>query len=61
MNEKKTLAEIQPEDFVLLNLRPAQESFTHGDITIAGEGLQNLGSTSRAFEQGGVFIVPHLI
>ena len=34
-----------------------------GNITIAGEGLQNLGlcSTHRASEQGGIFIVPHLL
>jgi hypothetical protein len=34
-----------------------------GDITIAGEGLQNLGlcSALRAFELGGIFIVPHLL
>jgi hypothetical protein len=33
------------------------------DITIAGEGLHNLGlcSALRAFEQGGIFIVPHLL
>jgi hypothetical protein len=33
----------------------------HGDVT--GEGLQNLGlcSALRAFEQGGIFIVPHLL
>jgi hypothetical protein len=33
------------------------------DVTIAGEGLQNLGlgSALRAFEQGGIFIVPHLL
>jgi hypothetical protein len=32
----------------------------YGDVTIAGEGLQNLGlcSALRAFEQGGIFIVP---
>jgi hypothetical protein len=31
--------------------------------TIAGEGLQNLGlcPVLRAFEQGGIFIVPHLL
>jgi hypothetical protein len=31
--------------------------------TITGEGLQNLGlwSSPRAFEQGGIFIVPHLL
>jgi hypothetical protein len=35
----------------------------HGNITIAGEGLQNVGlcSALRAFEQGGTFIVPHLL
>jgi hypothetical protein len=33
----------------------------YGDVTNAGEGLQNLGlySALRAFEQGGIFIVPH--
>jgi hypothetical protein len=31
--------------------------------SIAGEGLQNLGlcSALRAFKQGGIFIVPHLL
>jgi hypothetical protein len=35
----------------------------YGDITIAGEGLQNLGlcSALRAIEQGGIFIMPHLL
>jgi hypothetical protein len=35
----------------------------YGDVTTAGEGLQNLSlcSALRAFEQGGVFIVPHLL
>jgi hypothetical protein len=35
----------------------------YGDFTIAGEGLQNLGlcSALKAFEQGGIFIVPHLL
>jgi hypothetical protein len=35
----------------------------YGDVTITGEGLQNLGlcSVLRAFEQGGIFIVPHLL
>jgi hypothetical protein len=35
----------------------------YGDVTIIGEGLQNLGlcSALRAFEQGGIFIVPHLL
>jgi hypothetical protein len=35
----------------------------YGDVTITGEGLQNLGlcPVLRAFEQGGIFIVPHLL
>jgi hypothetical protein len=35
----------------------------YGDVTITGEGLQNLGlcSALRAFEHGGIFIVPHLL
>jgi hypothetical protein len=35
----------------------------YGDVTIAGEGLQHLGLclALRAFEQGGIFIVPHLL
>jgi hypothetical protein len=35
----------------------------YGDVTIAGEGLQNLGlcSALKAFEQGGIFIVSHLL
>jgi hypothetical protein len=35
----------------------------YGDVTNAGERLQNLGlcSALRAFEQGGIFIVPHLL
>jgi hypothetical protein len=33
----------------------------YGDVTIAGERLQNLGLCLAlgAFEQGGTFIVPH--
>jgi hypothetical protein len=33
----------------------------NGNVTITGEGLHNLGicSALRAFEQGGIFIVPH--
>jgi hypothetical protein len=35
----------------------------YGDVIIADEGLQNLGlcSALRAFGQGGIFIVPHLL
>jgi hypothetical protein len=33
------------------------------DVTITGEGLQNLAlcSALTAFEKGGIFIVPHLL
>jgi hypothetical protein len=39
------------------------KNFSYGDVTIAGEGLQNLDlcSALRAFEQGGIFMVPHLL
>jgi hypothetical protein len=39
------------------------KNFSHGDVTITDEALQNLGlcSALRAFEQGGIFIVPHLL
>jgi hypothetical protein len=35
----------------------------HGDVTITCEELQNLGLclALRAFVQGGIFIVPHLL
>jgi hypothetical protein len=35
----------------------------YGDVTTAGEGLQNLGLCSMlmALEHGGIFIVPHLL
>jgi hypothetical protein len=35
----------------------------YGDVTIASEGLLNLSlcSVLEAFEQGGIFIVPHLL
>jgi hypothetical protein len=37
--------------------------YLYGDVTFAGEWLQNLGlcSAPRAFKQGGIFIVPHLL
>jgi hypothetical protein len=42
---------------------PLKIFHSYGDVTIAGEGLQNLGLCSAliAFEQGGIFIVPHLL
>jgi hypothetical protein len=35
----------------------------YGDVTIASKELQNLGlcSALMTFEQGGIFIVPHLL
>jgi hypothetical protein len=36
----------------------------YGDVTITGEGLQNLGYAmlgAQGLEQGGIFIVPHLL
>jgi hypothetical protein len=33
--------------------------YLYGDVTIASGGLQNLGLC--AFDQGGIFIVPHLL
>jgi hypothetical protein len=37
--------------------------YLYGDVTIAGKGLQNLGRCSvlKTFEQGGIFVVPHLL
>jgi hypothetical protein len=42
-------------DWLFIVLRPAQELFLYGDVTVTGEGLQNLGlrSALRAFEQEG--------
>jgi hypothetical protein len=52
-------------DWLIIYSFTSRSKFFHlyGDVTIAGEGLQNLGlcSALRAFEQGGVFIVPHLL
>jgi hypothetical protein len=47
-------------------VRPAQEYFTYMEtspLPVKVEVLQNLGlcSALRAFEQGGIFIVPHLL
>jgi hypothetical protein len=45
-------------------LRPAQEFFTYMETSpLPVKGLQNLGlcSAIKAFEQGGIFIVTHLL
>jgi hypothetical protein len=49
--------------FFFTVLQPAQEFFPYEVVTITGEVLQNLGQCSafRAFEQGGIFIVSHLL
>jgi hypothetical protein len=49
--------------FVYLRFNVPRIFHLYGDVTISGEGLQNLGECSalRAFEQGGIFIVPHLL
>jgi hypothetical protein len=50
-------------DYLLLYVLFKNISLKCGDVTVAGEGLQNLGlcSVLRAFKQGGIFIVPHLL
>jgi hypothetical protein len=47
---------------MLTVLRPAQE-FLYGNVSNVGEGMQNLGLCPAlgAFEQRGIYIVPHLL
>jgi hypothetical protein len=55
---------LQYKDLRLIGFTSCSRIFhLYGDVAIAGEGLQNLGlcSALRAFEQGGIFIVPHLL
>jgi hypothetical protein len=65
--KKKSLAvTFNSIDWLIIVVRPAQEFFhlhVYRDVTIASEGLQTLGlcSALRAFEQGGIFIVPHVL
>jgi hypothetical protein len=42
---------------------PLKNFHLHGDVTIAGEGLQNLelSSAFMVFQHGGIFIVPQLL
>jgi hypothetical protein len=50
--------------FVCLRFTSRSKNFhLYGHVTITGGGLQNLDlrSALRAFEQGGIFIVPHLL
>jgi hypothetical protein len=55
------------DSLLYMVLRPAQTNYLHvfGDVTIASEEVQNLDlhvcSVLRAFEQGGIFIMPHLL
>jgi hypothetical protein len=50
-------------DWLFIILRPAQEYFTYVETSPLPVKLQNLGlcSALRAFEQGGILIVPHLL
>jgi hypothetical protein len=51
-------------DWLSIVLRPAQEfSLKYGNVTIFGVRLQNLGLSSAlgVFEQGRIFVVPHLL
>jgi hypothetical protein len=51
-------------DYLLFYMYISLKNFSLcGDVTIAGEGLQNLGlcSALRVFEQRWIFIVPHLL
>jgi hypothetical protein len=50
-------------DYLLFNTSPSRIFHLCGDVTIAVEGLPNLGlcSALRAFEQGWIFIVLHLL
>jgi hypothetical protein len=61
MNHKQQ----KPSIFDLLLFYVPLKNFSHiwPNVTIDGEGLQNLGlcSVLRAFGQGGIFIVPHLL
>jgi hypothetical protein len=50
--------------FISYGFTPRSRIFhLYRDVTIAGEVLQKLRlcSALRAFEQGGIFIVPHLL
>jgi hypothetical protein len=63
-NEQKLLDKTNFLLFSLIDFMSCSRLFhLYGDVTIACEGLQNLGlcSALRAFEQGGIFIVPHLL
>jgi hypothetical protein len=59
----KVAEAIETYDWLFIVLSRSRSSHLYGDVTIAGEGLQNLGLCSAlwAFEQGGIPIVPHLL
>jgi hypothetical protein len=62
--KKTTFAQARLIDWLIIYGFTSRSRIFHlyGDVTIAGEGLQNLGlcSALMAIEQGGIFIVPHL-
>jgi hypothetical protein len=49
-------------DYLLFYV-PLKNFSLNGDVTITGEGLQNLDlcSALMAVKQGGIFIAPHLL
>jgi hypothetical protein len=49
--------------FTLMHDVHEDVTITGESVTIIGEGLRDLGlcSVLRTFEQGGIFIVPHLL
>jgi hypothetical protein len=50
-------------DYFLFYVQLKNFHFKYGNVTITGEGLQNLGiwSALGAFGKGGIFIVLHLL
>jgi hypothetical protein len=62
-NTERNLRRDRGIDYVRFYIPLKNFSLIYGGVTIAGEGLQNLGlcSALRVLEQGGIFIVPHLL
>jgi hypothetical protein len=60
----KRFSEVFNDSLIIYGFTSCSRIFhLYGDVTITGERLQNLGlcSVLKAFEQGGIFIVPHLL
>jgi hypothetical protein len=56
-----TISVVKADDCLIIYCFTSNSRISHQyeDVTTAGKGLQNLGL--RVFEQGGVFIVSHLL